>query len=108
MRESRHDNEVLCDIVKGIGQDLSGDERRELLIEALDLKNPDMRDAAGLGLAYLDDPFAIPALRSAVVNERLPELKRMQQKVLDQLEETLRVRVAHQLGDHPRKREETT
>jgi hypothetical protein len=47
-----------------------------------------IRDAAGLGLASLDDPHAIPYVRKAINEERFDELREDLEQVLKQLQET--------------------
>ena len=47
-----------------------------------------IRDAAGLGLASLDDPHAIPYVRKAIDEERCDELREDLQQILEQLQET--------------------
>lgn len=47
-----------------------------------------IRDAAGLGLAAMDDPTAIPAIMEAIRNETYPQLRQNLQLVLIQLEDT--------------------
>lgn len=51
-----------------------------------------IRDAAGLGLAAMDDPGAIPTLQEAIAREQYEEVRQGFQLVLDQLEHTLRCR----------------
>lgn len=62
--------------------------RFDLLVEGLNSPSPRVRDGAGLGLAFLDDPAAIPHLEEAIRKERVPDLKNDLQLVLDQLVET--------------------
>jgi HEAT repeat protein len=45
-----------------------------------------VRDGAALGLAFLDDPHAIPYLKRAIENEKYSELREDMQMVLAQLE----------------------
>ena len=49
-----------------------------------------VRDEAGLGLASLDDPIAIPEIQNAIAREKNKELKKDLELVLNQLEETKR------------------
>jgi hypothetical protein len=62
--------------------------RLSLLEYALASPEPRIRDAAGLGLASLDDPRAIPYLKRAVAKEEITQLRRCLQQVLDQLKDT--------------------
>jgi len=62
--------------------------RRSLLEYCLEHPNPEVRDGAGLGLAAMDDPKAIPAVWRAINREQLSILRRGLQQVLDQLVET--------------------
>jgi len=58
------------------------------------LKSPfaPLRDAAGLGLAALDDPQILPSLREAIQNETYEPLRQNLQLVANQLEETQQCR----------------
>jgi hypothetical protein len=63
--------------------------RRWLLEKALiHCSSPIVRDGANLGLSYMDDPHAIPYLKKAIQNEKLPLLRKVMVKTLDQLEDT--------------------
>ena len=64
------------------------------LLQFLDSPDPRVRDAASVGLAALDDPAAIRALRNAINREASPMLRGNIQLLLDQLEETQRWRVS--------------
>jgi HEAT repeat protein len=59
--------------------------RRWLLERCLESPSAIIRDAAGLGLAYLDDPQSIPALAEAVKRETDDELRDDLRQVLEQL-----------------------
>lgn len=61
-----------------------------LLQETLRSASPRIRDAAGLGLAAMDDPDAIAALVEAIERERYAPLRQNLQLVLDQLAQTRR------------------
>ncbi len=65
------------------------DERRDLL-EACLLKSSHawLKDSAGLGLSFMDDPRSIPALELATERETNEELKEDLLQVLEQLKET--------------------
>ena len=45
-----------------------------------------IRDAASLGLSFMDDPAAIPFLRAALERETSPLMKRNLKYVLEQFE----------------------
>jgi len=60
--------------------------RRWLLERALQSGNPSIRDAAGLGIADMDDPASIPALRDAIAVESSHALRKDLTMVLRQLE----------------------
>ncbi len=62
--------------------------RLSILLDSLRSSFPSVRDAAGLALAVLDDPSAIPALQEAIAREACDELRQALQAVLDQLEQT--------------------
>ncbi len=47
-----------------------------------------IRDAAGLSLASLDDPHAIPYVQKAIDEEQCDELRKDLEQVLEQLQET--------------------
>jgi hypothetical protein len=51
-----------------------------------------IRDAAGLGLAAMDDPIAIGALEEAIASETSAEIREGFQLVLNQLIQTARCR----------------
>jgi HEAT repeats len=61
-----------------------------LLEEALSHSQVRIRDGAVLGLAYLDNPSAIPHLKRAIQVERNEVLREDMRQVLMQLEDTLR------------------
>ena len=60
--------------------------RRWLLANCLFCPSPKTRDGAALGLAFLNDPYAIPYLREGLGQEDRQWLRRRMQGVLDQLE----------------------
>jgi HEAT repeat protein len=59
--------------------------RWALLRRALRHRSPRVRDGAVLGFASLDDPRALELLRSIANEEPVPELRRLIQKVIEQL-----------------------
>lgn len=61
----------------------------QVLLESL---SPIVRDAANVGLSYMDDPHAIASLNEAIKTEKLPLLREVMKKTLDQLEETQKCR----------------
>lgn len=60
-----------------------------LLERSICSRSARIRDGAALGLAFLDDPDAIPYLRQAVDREPVKELRADMQQVLTQLESGL-------------------
>jgi hypothetical protein len=56
-----------------------------LLKRGLTSSSAQVRDGAGLGLSFLGDPEAIPALAQAVDNEQIPELRNDLNQVIEQL-----------------------
>lgn len=62
--------------------------RLRVLEQALQHPNSQVRDAAGLGLASMGEPHAIPALIEAIAREAIPQLRLDLQQVLDELRET--------------------
>ena len=63
---------------------------RRLMIETClkESRSAWVRDGAGLGLSFLDDPRSIPALEEAIGNESSEALKEDLVQVLDQLKRT--------------------
>lgn len=61
-----------------------------LLERGLLSRSSRVRDAAVVGIAYLDDPEAIPALREAAERERVAELRTDMEQTLHDLGETAR------------------
>jgi hypothetical protein len=59
-----------------------------LLEKCLESSSIFVRDGAILGIASLDDPFAISAVRKAIEKEACEGLRQNMQAVLQQLEET--------------------
>ncbi len=65
------------------------DKRRAMLETCLrKSRSAWVRDGAGLGLSFLDDPLSIPALEKAIDRESSEALKEDLQLVLDQLQRT--------------------
>lgn len=62
--------------------------RRRALENALISPSARVRDGAALGLAFMDDPAAIPSLKKAIGEEDLDGLRRDLEQVLAQLEDT--------------------
>jgi HEAT repeat protein len=61
-----------------------------LLERSLRCSSPRVRDGATLGLAFLDDPQAIPYLKQAIQREQVYELRADMEQALAQLESTHR------------------
>lgn len=64
--------------------------RLRLLQRGLFSSVPQIRNGSALGLAYLDDPKAIPFLMQAIERETIEWLREYFQQVNDQLENTLK------------------
>src|SRR5262245_36609894 len=64
----------------------SFDSRLELLCQSLRSKSPVIRDSASLGLAALGSTKAIPCLKEAVEQEKLPGLRADLEQVLKELQ----------------------
>jgi hypothetical protein len=64
---------------------MSSGSRLFLLKEGLKSQFAEVRDGAALGLASMDDPFAVPYLERAIASERVEELRKDMKQVLDQL-----------------------
>jgi hypothetical protein len=62
--------------------------RLTILIHALTHPSPKVRDGATLGLASIDQPIAIPYLENAIKQERISELRKDMEQVLQQLRES--------------------
>jgi hypothetical protein len=62
--------------------------RLEVLKRALSSTFVQVRAGAAFGLAYLDNPEALPSLRQAIERERCAELRKDMMVVLEQLEES--------------------
>ncbi|RMF82800.1 MAG: HEAT repeat domain-containing protein [Chloroflexi bacterium] len=80
--------EVVGETLRCIGEIENADthlQRRLLLENSLRHSSPIVRDRAGLGLASMDDPAAIPALEQAIAREQIVQLREDLQQVLDQL-----------------------
>lgn len=60
--------------------------RRRLLERCLEASSVSVRDAAGIGLAAMDDPQAAHAVKVAIARERSQELRQCLERVLAQLE----------------------
>ena len=62
-------------------------QRRLWLLEkALFSSSPKIRDGAGLGIASMDDPHAIPYIKQAIEKESIQDLRQDLEQVLEQLE----------------------
>ena len=81
------ETEILRSIAE-IDDDTTRDARRLVLEWLLSHDSHYIRDAAGLGLALMDDPRSISAVATAIANEDIPELQADLQLVLTQLENT--------------------
>jgi hypothetical protein len=82
---------VAAEALRWVGRinDSSSHRRRRWLLErALTSPHSRVRDGAALGLAFMDDPAAIPSLRYAVEREDIDMLRQDMTQVLEQLEQT--------------------
>jgi HEAT repeats len=68
-----------------INDPVSHRQRRWLLEQALTLPSARVRDGAALGLAFMDDPDAIPSLQDAIEREKITMLRDDMIQVLEQL-----------------------
>ena len=66
----------------------SHSERLHVLCNFLTHRDSRMRDAAGLGISYMDDPEALPKLRAAFCDEKQEWVRDGFRQVLQQLEKT--------------------
>lgn len=85
------DVEVASEALRCLGQIRSKqthNNRLRLLEKSLCHPSAWARDGAGLGLAWMDDPHAIPFLKEAIQREHCIELQRDLTQVLEQLEAT--------------------
>lgn len=84
-------NDVLSEVLRWIGRlnhSSSHRERLWLLTQCLSHSSVQVRDSACLGLASLDDPAAIPAIRQAIAKEGSYELREDIKQVLSELQST--------------------
>ena len=91
------DQDVSLEVLRTLGRiehSLSYIERLQLLQMGLFAPSAQIRNGAALGLAYLDDPRAIPSIKQALEREKASWLRKYFQKVLDQLENTLKCRAS--------------
>jgi hypothetical protein len=83
---------VAAEVLKTLGRlrnPATHASRRWVLERALGLSSPFIRDGAGLGLARLADPGAIPYLRRAIEAEPNPQIRADLQAVVDELAELI-------------------
>ena len=91
------DDSVTAEAMRSIGyvdHFASASDRLSLLQWGLFSSSPGIRKGAIVGLAYIDDPKAIPSIRKAIEREQIGWLRTYMQQVLIQLEETLRCQPA--------------
>jgi hypothetical protein len=84
---------IAAELLKELGRlrnAASHASRLWVLERALSLSSPFIRDGAGLGLARLADPDALPYLRRAVEGELNAQTRADLQLVIDELSETMR------------------
>ena len=83
------DNEVASEALQWMGRinyKASHKMRLWLLERSLFSNSLHIRDSAGLGIASLNDPAAIPSLRRAILQEKVLALREDLEQVLNQLE----------------------
>jgi len=81
--------EVASEALRWIGyidDDATYESRLHLLKESLKCSSPRVRDGAGLGLSFMNDPRAIGLLKEAIQKENIKLLRRNMEQVLEQLE----------------------
>lgn len=91
--EEKVNPEVASEALRWLGQidhPVSYRRRLWLLERSLRCSSARVRDGAALGLAFLDDPHAIPYLKQAIQQEQVSELRVDMEQVLAQLESTHR------------------
>ncbi len=91
------DTDVGCEALRVIGRaehETSHISRLKLLQRGIFSSVPQIRNGSALGLAYLDDPKAIPFLMQAIEREKINWLKKYFQQVIDQLENTLKCQLS--------------
>jgi HEAT repeat protein len=91
--EEKVNPEVASEALRWLGQiehPVSYRARLWLLERGLRCSSARVRDGAALGLAFLDDPHAIPYLQQAIQQEHVSELRADMEQVLAQLESTHR------------------
>lgn len=82
-------NEVASEALRWLGRIVDPQTcswRLWLLEKSLSSDSPLLRDSAGLGLASMDNPHAIPVIRQAIAQEACDELRADLKMVLDDLE----------------------
>lgn len=85
-------SEIAAEIMRWLGlmeSPVCFTQRRWLLSRCLRDSSERVRDAALLGLSYLDDPWVIPYLENAIRDEQISELRYDMNQVLEQLKNTL-------------------
>jgi len=80
-------------ILGGMKDQQTHENRRWLLQNCLEDSSYYIRDAACVGLSYLDDPMSIDSLKNAIEKEPIPEIKSDLESTLCQLQETMRAQV---------------
>ena len=86
--DEKADAEVTSEALRWLGQfkdSTTYSYRLWLLERSLRCSSERVRDSAALGLAYLDDPNAIPYLKRAIEEEQIGELRMDMEQALGQL-----------------------
>ena len=92
-----HNSEVVEETLIHLGaieDDLTLEVRLSLLQQFLRSTDVGFRDAAGLGIAAMDEPSAIEDLREVIQSETAPRLRRNFNQIIEQLERTLECQVS--------------
>lgn len=89
INEGKLSEEIISEILPVLGKSdefLSQGLRRDLLLNSLQSESPNIRYGAIIGLANLEDPYALSFLRNAVRSEESPILQHLLAQVIDRLE----------------------
>jgi hypothetical protein len=84
----RASSHVISECLRSLGRldhPVTHEYRRRLLERCLQSQSSAVRDAAGLGLASMDDPESAPAIRAAIAREAIPEIRENLKQVLEDL-----------------------
>lgn len=88
MKEREISSKIIAEILHTLGSivdSVTKDWRFATLVESLKSRSPSVRDAAAVGLAYLDDIRAAPFLHEAIERETSQSFKDDLRSILEQL-----------------------